>query len=147
MSFFLPFRFTGDQPKDVRIKIREASKRYSKGAEWGIYAAMSDIIALAERNAPRQSGALAASGYVTRPRRGEVEGGFGGPSDPYVISVNRRTHFFTRAIDGSSPASLLETARIAVVDFVDSDIKPKRIRPTTPHNSKSRAAAASKGGP
>ncbi len=149
MSFFPELKFTGDQPKDIIDNIKKASIRYSRGGGWGIYAAMTDIVALGARNAPQLSGALEASGYVTVPRGGlgdpSVEGGFGGPADPYVIRVNRRTHFFTRALDGSG--GVLEVARRAVVDFAENSRTPRRERPDTPHNATARAAAAAKGGP
>ncbi len=133
------------QPREVMGNIRSARKRYAMGGEWGIYAAMSNVIELAADNAPRLSGAMAFSGYVTMPQSGQVEGGFGGPSQPYVIGQNRRTHFFTRAMEGSG--NLLGIARDATVSFAARGNRPREIRPTTPHNARSRAAAAAKGGP
>lgn len=145
---FFNIGFDKDKPTDVIANIQRMTGLYVEGAGWGLYAAMTKVIDMASDNAPRRSGTLEASGYVTLPEsmlEPTVEGGFGGPADPYVIDVNRRTHFFTRAVDGAG--GLREVVAQAIVDFVESGVTPPRGQPVTPHNSGARAAAAAKGGP
>lgn len=94
--------------KELIYKLKQLSFEAPVATGFGMYEGMQNIMVAAKAAAPKDTHAMAKSGYVAPPevRSGAevlVDSGFGGLSENYVIRVHQthatRSHFFTNAID------------------------------------------------
>lgn len=116
---------------------------------FGAYDGMQDMMVTAKDNAPKDTGALAGSGYVTAPEvksNGLVtaEAGFGGPSQDYVVRQHEdmtlqhpnggEAQFLTRALDEHRSAMTDAVAKAVSAFLKTGRVQPvsKRV-PTTPN--------------
>ncbi len=94
--------------KQLFDKLRRLSFEAPVATAFGAYEGMQNMMVEAKENAPKDTHAMANSGYVAPPevRAGAdviVDAGFGGRSEEYVVRVHEahptQPFFFVRALD------------------------------------------------
>lgn len=81
--------------KEILLRLKQVAKGVEVATGFGTYEGLQIVMLDAKSRAPKETHAMAESGYVTAPSvsggRVHIEAGFGGPSEDYVV----RQHFDT----------------------------------------------------